>query len=174
MMPTLLHLVTCVEPGSNLSTALRTMWWEAILWHEECGMAGGTKARLLFDEFKSFSLKGNVVDLAVGVIIGAAFGKIVDALVKHVIMPTLGVILPGNQGYLGWKLTLAGQDIPYGLFVGEVVNFLLVSLALFLFMVKFLGWILRSQRPASPAPPPLTREQVLLTEIRDLLRKAQA
>ncbi|MGO8748275.1 MAG: large conductance mechanosensitive channel protein MscL [Thermoguttaceae bacterium] len=131
------------------------------------------KAISLLDEFKSFALKGNVVDLAIGVIIGAAFGKIVDSLVKNVIMPLIGLILPGQQGYLGWKLVLDGKEVPYGLFLGEVVNFLIVALALWIFIVKFLGWITRSkaERAATPA---LTKEQELLTEIRDLLRKQVA
>src|SRR3954471_3594272 len=92
-------------------------------------------------EFKQFALKGNVVDLAVGVIIGAAFGKIVESLVKNVIMPTVGLLLPGDLGYLGWKIVVGRAEIPYGLFIGEVVNFLVVSLALFVFVVKFLGWL---------------------------------
>jgi len=61
------------------------------------------KAFSLFDEFKNFAFKGNVIDLAVGVIIGAAFGKIIDSLVKHIIMPLISVLLPGKQGYLDWK-----------------------------------------------------------------------
>jgi large conductance mechanosensitive channel len=73
------------------------------------------------------------------VIIGGAFGKIVDSLVKHLIMPVISVILPGQQGYLGWKLVIAGKEIPYGLFLGEVANFLLVAAAMFIFIVKFLG-----------------------------------
>ena len=97
------------------------------------------KAFSLVGEFKTFAFKGNVVDLAVGVIVGAAFGKIVDSLVKNVIMPILGVILPGKHGYLGWKLVIDGKEIPYGVFLGELVNFLIVSFALFLFIVKFLA-----------------------------------
>jgi len=131
----------------------------------------------LIEEFKKFALKGNVIDLAVGVIIGAAFGKIIDSLVKHLIMPALGVLLPGEQGYIGWKLALNGKEIPYGLFLGEVVNFLIVSLALFFFIVKFLGWIMRSRQEeaaVTPAPPPPTREQELLGEIRDLLKQKRA
>jgi large conductance mechanosensitive channel len=131
------------------------------------------KARSLFDEFKAFAFKGNVVDLAVGVIIGAAFGKIVDALVKSIIMPLIGVVMPGKQGYREWVWTLHGQEIPYGLFLAEVVNFLIVAAALFLFVVKFLGWVLRSREEKQPAPPPPTKDQQLLEEIRDLLR-AQA
>jgi large conductance mechanosensitive channel len=133
------------------------------------------KAFSLFDEFKSFAFKGNVIDLAVGVIIGAAFGKIIDSLVKHIIMPLVGVLTPGKQGYLDWKWVLRGKDIPYGLFLGEVVNFMIVALALFIFFVKFLGWITRArQREEEAAPPPPTRDQELLAEIRDLLREERA
>lgn len=137
-------------------------------------MAVTKKAASLVEEFKTFAFKGNVVDLAVGVIIGGAFGKIVDSLVKNVIMPFVGSLLPGDQGYLGWKLVINGKDIPYGLFIGEVVNFLIVAAAMFVFIVKFLGWIMRSKKAeeATPAPAPaLTKDQELLAEIRDLLRK---
>jgi large conductance mechanosensitive channel len=132
------------------------------------------KAKSIVTEFKSFAFKGNVVDLAVGVIIGGAFGKIVDSLVKNVIMPFVGCILPGEQGYLGWKIVLNGKDIPYGLFIGEVVNFLIVAAALFLFIVKFLGWVMKTkaeEAPAAPAPAALSKDQELLTEIRDLLKR---
>jgi large conductance mechanosensitive channel len=125
----------------------------------------------LVEEFKNFALKGNVIDLAVGVIIGAAFGKIVDSLVKHIIMPTIGVLIPGDQGYLGWKLVMNGKEIPYGLFIGEVVNFLIVALSLYLFIVKFLGFVMRAKKAEAAVPPAPTREQELLTEIRDLLRQ---
>jgi large conductance mechanosensitive channel len=128
------------------------------------------KAFSLFDEFKDFAFKGNVIDLAVGVIIGAAFGKIIDSLVKQIIMPLIGVLLPGKQGYLDWKWVVQGKEVPYGLFLGEVVNFLIVSLALFLFIVKFLGWVMRAKKEEVAAPPPLTKDQELLAEIRDLLK----
>ncbi len=133
------------------------------------------KAFSLFEEFKQFAFKGNVIDLAVGVIIGAAFGKIIDSLVKHVIMPLISLIMPGEKGYTAWKFAVNGKEIPYGLFIGEVLNFLIVALALFIFIVKFLGWIMkeRAAEAAPPPPPPLiTKEQELLTEIRDLLKKA--
>jgi large conductance mechanosensitive channel len=126
------------------------------------------KARTLAGEFRSFAFKGNVVDLAVGVIIGAAFGKIVTSLVDNIIMPLIGVILPGQAGYQGWSVSIGAQVIPFGKFIGDVVNFLIVALALFLFTVKFLGGILK----AKAEPPPPTKEQELLTEIRDLLKKA--
>ncbi len=125
----------------------------------------------LLDEFKKFAFKGNVIELAIGVIIGASFGKIVDSLVKQIIMPLLSVILPGNEGYLGWKLRLNGMDIHYGQFLGEVINFLIVALALFFFVVKFLGWVMRAKTTEAAAPAPLTKDQELLMEIRDLLKK---
>src|SRR5262245_6915838 len=128
------------------------------------------KAFSLFEEFKNFALKGNVIDLAVGVIIGAAFGGIVKSLVDNVFMPLIGAILPGDQGYKGWAFTLNGKTIPYGLFLGEVVNFLIIALVLFLFIVKFLGWIMKAKKEEAAAPLPLTKEQELLTEIRDLLK----
>jgi large conductance mechanosensitive channel len=133
------------------------------------GTVGGRAVSLL-DEFKAFALKGNVVDLAVGVIIGAAFGKIVDSLVKHIIMPLIATVTPGNQGYKGWKVTLSGSDVLIGEFLGDVVNFLIVALALFLFIKKFLGWIVRLRRQEVAVVPPLSKDQELLTEIRDLLR----
>jgi large conductance mechanosensitive channel len=128
------------------------------------------KAFSLFDEFQAFAFEGNVIDLAVGVIIAAAFGKIIDSLVRHVIMPLVGVLLPGKQGYLGWRWVIDGKEIPYGLFLGEVVNFLIVSLALFLFIVKFLGRAMRVRKEEEAIPPPPTKDQELLTEIRDLLK----
>ena len=128
------------------------------------------KAILVLEEFKAFAFKGNVVDLAVGVIIGAAFGKIVDSLVRNIIMPLAGCLIPGEQDYLGWRFVLNGKAIPYGLFIGEVVNFLIVALALFFFIVKFLGWAMKikiQQAAVTPAP---TRGEQLLIEIRDLLQ----
>src|SRR5262245_47554971 len=107
----------------------------------------------LVEEFKSFALKGNVIDLAVGVIIGAACGKIVDALVKNVIMPLVGVVMPGDKGYESWKWEINGKEIPYGVFLGEIVNFLIVALVLFIFIVKFLGWIMKAKKEAPPPPP---------------------
>ncbi|MHB8742882.1 MAG: large conductance mechanosensitive channel protein MscL [Sulfuricaulis sp.] len=129
------------------------------------------KPLVLVEEFKNFALKGNVIDLAVGVIIGSAFGKIVDSLVKHIIMPTIGVLIPSDRGYLGWKLVIHGKEIPYGLFIGEIVNFLIVALALYLFIVKFLGFVMKTKKAEATLPPALTKDQELLIEIRDLLSK---
>jgi large conductance mechanosensitive channel len=129
------------------------------------------KVSAMLAEFKNFALKGNVIDLAIGVIIGAAFGKIVDSLVKHIIMPLVSVVMPGQQGYLGWKWVINGKDVPYGLFIGEIVNFLIVALVLYIFIVKFIGILMKNKQEAAAAPPPLTKDQVLLTEIRDYLKK---
>src|SRR5262245_32318208 len=107
---------------------------------------GATRAFSLLDEFKAFAFKGNVIDLAVGVIIGAAFGKIVDSLVKHIIMPLIATIMPTDQSYTAWKWTINGIEVPYGLFLGEVLNFLIVALAVFLFIVKFLGWLMKLRK----------------------------
>jgi large conductance mechanosensitive channel len=132
-----------------------------------------TKASSLLEEFKNFAFKGNVIDLAVGVIIGAAFGKIIDSLVKHLIMPLISVVMPGNESYLGWKWVINGKEVPYGLFLGEIVNFLIVALALYIFIVKFLGLLMKAKKEEAAAPKP-TREQELLAEIRDLLMKEPA
>ena len=146
-------------------------------------MEPSKKVFSLFDEFKAFAFKGNVIDLAVGVIIGGAFGKIVGSLVKDIIMPAIGVLMPGEQGYLGWKYTVTSasnvtKEIPYGLFLGEIVNFLIVAAAMFLFIVKFLGWLMKAKKQetaaAPPAPPAPTADQALLAEIRDLLKARAA
>jgi large conductance mechanosensitive channel len=130
------------------------------------------KAFSVYEEFKNFAFKGNVFDLAVGVIIGAAFGKIISSLVDNILMPVIGLILPGDKGYEGWALHVGDKVVPYGKFLGDVVYFLIVALVLFFFVVKFLGWILRTKK--EEAPPPLTKEQELLVEIRDLLQKNAA
>jgi len=137
-------------------------------------MEPAKKALSLVEEFKNFALKGNVTDLAVGVIIGAAFGKIVDSLVKHIMMPLIGIVLPGDEGYLGWKWVIGGQEVLYGQFLGELLNFAIVALALFVFIVKFLGWVMRTRsQEAAPEPAP-TRQEELLAEIRDVLKQRPA
>ncbi len=128
------------------------------------------KAFSLVEEFKQFAFKGNVIDLAVGVIIGTAFGRIIESLVKNIIMPLISVVMPSNQGYVGWVWKIHGKEIPYGLFLSEIVNFLIVALVLFVFIVKFLGWIMRLRKEEAAATPPLSKDQELLTEIRDLLK----
>ena len=130
------------------------------------------KARSLFDDFKKFAFRGNVVDLAIGVIIGAAFGTVIKSLVDDIIMPLVGLVLPGKSGYEGWVWQIHGIAVPYGKFLGAIVNFLIIALVLYIFIVKFVGWIMRS-REEQAAAPPLTKDQELLTEIRDLLKQRQ-
>ncbi len=132
------------------------------------------KALSLLEEFKNFAFKGNVIDLAVGVIIGAAFAKIIDSLVKNLIMPLVSMIIPGSQSYVAWKWVVNGKEIPYGLFIGDIVNFLIVAVALYIFIVKFLGWVMRTKKAEAAVPPPPTKDQELLMEIRDLLKQKPA
>ena len=126
----------------------------------------------LLDEFKAFAFKGNVIDLAIGVIIAGAFGKIIDSFVKNIIMPAIGLFSPNQEGYLGWKFIIHGKEIPYGLFIGEVVNFVVVAVVLFFFLVKFLSFVMRAKKAEAAAPidPLPTKDQLLLMEIRDLLK----
>ncbi len=127
-------------------------------------------------EFKEFAIKGNVVDMAVGIIIGAAFGKIVSSAVGDVIMPPLGVVLGGvDFSELAVTLQAAVGDQPavvlaYGKFIQTVVDFLIVAFAIFI-AVKVMNSLKRKEE-AKPAPPPEpTKDQALLMEIRDLLKK---
>ena len=126
-------------------------------------------------EFKEFAMKGNVVDLAVGVIIGAAFGKIVSSLVEYIIMPALGLLIGGvNFTDLAVTLKEAQGDIPavvlkYGNFLQTVFDFMIVAFAIFL-AIKAMNKLKRKQEVAPPAPPAPAADVVLLTEIRDLLK----
>jgi large conductance mechanosensitive channel len=130
----------------------------------------------LASEFKEFAMKGNVVDMAVGVIIGAAFGKIVSALVENVIMPPLGMLLSGvDFKDLGTVIGHGpdGKDVvlKYGAFIQTIFDFVIIAFVLFL----ALKGINRLKKPAPPAvnapPPPPPRQELLLEEIRDLLKK---
>jgi large conductance mechanosensitive channel len=132
------------------------------------------KASSLFEEFKKFAFKGNVIDLAIGVIIGAAFGAIVKSLVEDIIMPLIGLVLPGDKGYEGWVWQVGDKTIPYGKFLGSVVNFLIIALVLYIFIVKFLGWVMKSRQEQVPVPVPPTKDQELLMEIRDILKQRAA
>jgi large conductance mechanosensitive channel len=129
------------------------------------------QALSFFDEFRAFAFKGNVIDLAVGVIIGGTFGTLVNSLVHNIIMPLVGVVLPGKHGYENWVLDLRGKTVPYGRFLGDIVNFLIVALALYIFIVKFIGWIMAFRKEQAKEVPPLTKDQELLSEIRDLLKE---
>lgn len=129
----------------------------------------------VIQEFKQFALRGNVVDLAIGVIIGAAFGKIVSSLVADVIMPPVGVLVGGvNFANLGITLQSAMGDQPevrlkYGAFLQAVTDFLIIAAVIFL-MVKIINSLRKKEEAKPTAPPPPTREEVLLTEIRDAVR----
>ena len=130
----------------------------------------------LVDEFKSFAMKGNVVDMAVGIIICAAFGKIVSSTVGDIIMPPLGLIIGGvNFTDLKVVLKAATEAHPavtwnYGNFLQVCFDFLIVAFAMFLVIKAIV--IARKKEEAAPAAPPApTKEEVLLTEIRDLLKK---
>ncbi len=129
------------------------------------------QALSLFGEFKEFAFKGNVIDLAIGVIIGGAFSNIVKSLVDNIIMPMIGAVFPREQRIAEWYGIIRGHQIPYGKFLGDVVNFLLVAAALFFFVVKLLGWIMKFKKEEAKEPPPLTKDQELLAEIRDLLKQ---
>ena len=130
----------------------------------------------LVDEFKAFVMRGNVVDMAVGVIIGGAFGKIVTSLVNDIFMPIIGVLI-GNVNFsdlqikLGEPLEGAEQAaIKYGMFIQEVVNFLIIALCIFM-VIKVINK-LQKKKEEAPAPvPEPTKEEVLLSEIRDALNK---
>jgi large conductance mechanosensitive channel len=129
----------------------------------------------LASEFKEFAMKGNVVDLAVGVIVGAAFGKIVSALVGNVVMPVLGKLVGGfNFSDLAINLgnDPAGKPvaITYGVFLQSIFDFVIIALVLFM-AIRAINR-LKKPAPQAPAPPPPpSREEQLLTEIRDLLAK---
>ncbi len=131
----------------------------------------------MIEEFKKFALKGNVVDLAVGVIIGAAFGKIVTALVNQIIMPPIGMLI-GNVDFTDLKVVLkaaAGDQaevaIGYGVFIQEVVNFLIIAWAIFL-AIKAMNSLHRRKAAGLEAPAAPPEEVVLLREIRDALKKS--
>lgn len=132
----------------------------------------------ILHEFKAFIARGNVVDLAVGVVIGAAFGKIVDSFVKDVITPPIGLLI-GGVDFSGLKFTLGGTaeapvTLNYGMFFQSIFNFMIIAAAIFL-LVKVVMVATRKAKAeeaaAAPAPDPVPDPQVvLLTEIRDVLR----
>lgn len=123
----------------------------------------------MLKEFRDFAMKGNVVDLAVGVIIGGAFGKIVSSLVGDVLMPIIGVLLKGVD-FTTLAITVGGASIKYGMFIQTVVDFIIVAFCIFL-MIKAMMKLQKPKpvAPSAPAEPPADIK--LLTEIRDLLRK---
>ncbi|ANY71464.1 large conductance mechanosensitive channel protein MscL [Paenibacillus ihbetae] len=123
----------------------------------------------LLKEFKAFALKGNVLDLAIGVIIGAAFGKIVSSLVSDIIMPLIGLLI-GGVDLSGLKKTLGNATITYGVFLQTVLDFLIVSFSIFMF-IRTINRFKRKEEAKPDEPPAPSKEEVLLTEIRDLLKQ---
>jgi len=129
------------------------------------------------NEFKAFAMKGNVIDMAVGIIIGAAFGKIVSSIVNDIIMPPIGLLVGGvNFTDLKVVMKAAVGDVPavtlnYGNFLQVTLDFLIVAFSIFM-VIKAMNAAKRKQEAAPPPPLPApTKEEVLLTEIRDLLKK---
>lgn len=139
----------------------------------------------MLEEFKKFALKGNVVDLAIGVIIGAAFGKIVDSLVSDIIMPFIGALggVDFSNYFLGLNRAVTapvleeakkqGAVLAYGNFVTVAINFLIIAFVLFM-VVKGINKLQKKPAPVDEAPAPKPEDVVLLGEIRDLLRQKQA
>ncbi|MCB9016279.1 MAG: large-conductance mechanosensitive channel protein MscL [Lentimicrobiaceae bacterium] len=129
----------------------------------------------LLNEFKAFAMKGNVIDLAVAVIIGGAFGKIVSSFVNDILMPPLGVLL-GGLDFKDLAYTLkeavgetAAVTLNYGMFIQNVIDFLIIAFAIFMAIKAMSSF--KKKEEAIPAPPPApTKDQELLTEIRDLLK----
>jgi large conductance mechanosensitive channel len=127
----------------------------------------------MLKEFKAFAMRGNVVDMAVGIIIGAAFGKIISSLVSDVIMPPIGMLM-GSVSFSELAFALgegeSAATINYGIFIDTVINFLIVAFAIFM-LIKAMNSMKKKEeeKPAEPAKP--SAEETLLTEIRDLLAK---
>ncbi len=130
----------------------------------------------ILQEFKQFAMRGNVIDMAVGVIIGGAFGKIVSSLVADIIMPPIGLLV-GNVNFTDLSIVLrkateetAAVTLNYGNFLQQVFDFLIVAWAIFMF-IKLIN-LAKKKEEAKPATPPApSKEEVLLTEIRDILKE---
>jgi len=135
----------------------------------------------IIKEFKQFAMRGNVLDMAVGIIIGGAFGKIVSSFVADVIMPPIGALL-GGVDFSNLRLTVKGASvndageavkavtINYGMFINTVIDFIIIAFAIFM-VIKAMN-SMKKKEEAAPAPPPApSNEEKLLTEIRDLLKK---
>lgn len=125
----------------------------------------------ILKEFKEFAMRGNVIDMAVGVIIGGAFGKIVSSLVDDVIMPVIGV-LTGGVDFSKLSLMVGDAEVKYGMFIQNIIDFLIIAICIFS-MIKVMNSISakKKEEPAAPAEP--SNEEKLLSEIRDLLKNKQ-
>ena len=133
------------------------------------------------DDFKAFAMRGNVLDMAVGVIIGGAFGKIVSSLVADIIMPPIGLLVGGvNFSDLSWEMKSAVLDgsnvvapavtLNYGNFLQTTFDFLIIAFSIFMF-IKLINNFTKKKEEAPAPPPPPSKEETLLTEIRDLLKE---
>lgn len=127
--------------------------------------------KAMWEEFRNFAMKGNVIDLAIGVIIGAAFTPIVSTLVANIMMPILGYITAGIDFSSLAVTPIEGVEIKYGLFLNAIIQFLITAIALF-FLIKAIN-IARKPAPAASPPPP-TQSEIYLKEIRDALVKGKA
>ena len=130
----------------------------------------------MIKEFKAFAMRGNVVDMAVGIIVGAAFGKIVASFVADVIMPPIGMLL-GQVNFVDLSITLkqasgevAAVTLNYGQFIQTLVDFVIIAFAIFM-VIKGMNAMKKKEEEAPAAPPAPTNEEILLTEIRDLLKQ---
>ncbi|MDA2312203.1 large-conductance mechanosensitive channel protein MscL [Bacillus cereus group sp. Bce002] len=124
----------------------------------------------MWNEFKKFAFKGNVIDLAVGVVIGAAFGKIVSSLVKDIITPLLGMVL-GGVDFTDLKITFGKSSIMYGNFIQTIFDFLIIAAAIFMFVKVFNKLTSKREEEKKEEIPEPTKEEELLGEIRDLLKQ---
>ena len=124
----------------------------------------------MFKEFKKFISKGNVVDLAVGVIIGGAFGKIVSSLVNDILMPIIGIII-GGYDFTGLSLKVKDASINYGTFIQNIINFLIIAFCIFILVKVINKFLHKAKEEEKKEEPTKTDEVILLEEIRDLLKK---
>jgi len=123
----------------------------------------------MFKEFKTFIMRGNVMDLAVGVIIGSAFGKIVTSLVNDVLMPLIGILL-GKVNFTELSVKIGSSTIKYGMFVQNIVDFLIVAFCIFV-MIKIINKVMNKKEDKKEEKPVKTDELKVLEEIRDLVKK---
>lgn len=122
----------------------------------------------MIKEFKAFISQGNVIDLAVGIIIGGAFKAIVSSLVGDIVMPFVGMLL-GGINFAELSATVGSATIKYGLFIQSIVDFFVIALVIFL-IIRLINKMRKKKAEAPPSPPAPSNEEVLLTEIRDLLK----
>lgn len=128
------------------------------------------KVKKFFEEFKTFIQRGNVIDLAVGVVIGSAFGKIVTSLVNDILMPIIGLLI-GGQDFKGLSIKIKDTTIAYGSFIQNVVDFLIVAFFIFIF-IKLINNLFKKEKSKKEEEQPIKSDEViLLEEIRDLLKK---